>query len=125
MDKLQTCPHKEAATMPMLPPEPNQYPENLFAGPHGFGSRVWWVLHTKPRQEKSLARQLHQAAVPFFLPLASRRLWIRSRETVSYAPLFPGYLFLFGNGEARLKALSTNRVATALTVPNQQRLWQD
>jgi transcriptional antiterminator RfaH len=113
--------------MPMLPPEPNQYPENLFAdgSAEAFGSRVWWVLHTKPRQEKSLARHLHQASIPFYLPVIARRSVIRGRVFTSHVPLFSGYLFLLGEREERLAALATKRVVQTLDVAGQERLWDD
>jgi transcriptional antiterminator RfaH len=113
--------------MPMLPPEPSQYPENLFAGPaaDAFGSRVWWVLHTKPRQEKSLARHLHQAAIPFYLPVIARRSVIRGRIFTAHVPLFTGYLFLLGEREERVAALATKRVVQTLDVPGQEGLWRD
>jgi transcription antitermination factor NusG len=116
----------EAVAMPMLPPEPNQYPENLFtAAPEAFGSRVWWVLHTKPRQEKSLARHLLQAAIPFYLPVVARRSVIRGRVFLSHVPLFSSYLFLLGEREDRLAALATKRVVQTLEVPEQEGLWRD
>jgi transcription antitermination factor NusG len=113
--------------MPILPLERDLYPEGLFAEKSRADNlaRCWWVLHTKPRQEKSLARQLLASEVPFYLPLIPRRLFVRSRELTSHVPLFPGYLFLLGSGEERLAALSTNRVAGALQVPEQERLWHD
>jgi transcription antitermination factor NusG len=112
--------------MPMLPPEPNQYPDNLFAsGDEAFGSRVWWVLHTKPRQEKSLARHLHQASIPFYLPVIARRSVIRGRIFTSHVPLFSGYVFLLGEREERIAALATKRVVQTLEVPGQEGLWRD
>jgi transcription antitermination factor NusG len=44
---------------------------------------------------------------------------------VAHAPLFPGYLFLHADGEERLAALASNRVAHALTVHEQDRFWGD
>jgi hypothetical protein len=40
-------------------------------------------------------------------------------------PLFPGYLFLLGDGEARLHALTTGCVVRSLDVADQQGLWGD
>src|SRR5438552_1083192 len=105
---LRTAPtgaHREAAdvfwrmsvTMPILPAEPTCFPSQLFdealTAPVAT-DRAWWVLHTKPRQEKSLARQLCDAEVPFYLPLIARRLRIRGRTLTSHVPLFAGYVFL-------------------------------
>jgi transcription antitermination factor NusG len=113
--------------MPFLPPEPNTFPQELFAeeNPEVRQDRQWWVLHTKPRQEKSLARQLLQSQVPFYLPLIERRSVIRGRVMQSQVPLFPGYLFLLGQRDERVTALATNRVVHALEVPDQGTLWDD
>jgi transcription antitermination factor NusG len=113
--------------MPFLPPEPNTFPAELFAeeNPEVRQGRQWWVLHTKPRQEKSLARQLLQSQVPFYLPLIERRSLIRGRVMQSQVPLFPGYLFLLGQRDERVTALATNRVVHSLEVWDQRTLWDD
>lgn len=86
---------------------------------------MWWVLHTRPRQEKSLARDLHDCGAPFYLPLVRRRTLVRNRVMESSLPLFPGYLFLLADNEERMTALATRRVARSLDVPDQARLWRD
>ncbi len=114
--------------MPLLPPEPNLYPADLFTGAGAETpepGRVWWVLHTKPRQEKSIARQLLQARVPFYLPVIARRCLVRNRVLQSYVPLFAGYVFLLADRTERVTALATNRVVRTLEVFDQQGLWQD
>jgi transcriptional antiterminator RfaH len=113
--------------MPILPAEPAQYPERLLdqPAPPETGGRHWWALHTRPRQEKSLARTLSQQEVPFYLPLVPRRLRIRGKPVTSHVPLFPGYVFLLGSAEERITALATRRVVRSLAVTDQQGLWQD
>jgi transcription antitermination factor NusG len=113
--------------MPILPAEPALFPEALFdlPPPPETGGRHWWALHTRPRQEKSLARALSQRRIPFYLPLAGRRLRIRGQVVTSHLPLFPGYVFLLGAPEERVAALATRRVVRALAVADQQGLWQD
>jgi len=113
--------------MPILSAEPNWYPESLFEASEkveGEG-RLWWVLHTKPRQEKSLVRQLHEGRIPFYLPLVPRRSLIRNRTMTSYVPLFTSYVFLFATEEERVAALTTSRIVSQLKVPNQTKLWHD
>jgi len=87
--------------------------------------RYWWVIHTKPRQEKSLARALYGGKVPFYLPLISRTRRVRGSRITSYLPLFPGYVFLLGDREERLKALAMSPVVRSLEVVGQDRLWHD
>jgi hypothetical protein len=112
--------------MPILPPEPDQYPESLFEDPSlKTNMLAWWVLHTRPRQEKSLGRELYQAKAPFYLPLMSHRFLSRGRTLQSHIPVFGGYVFLLADHEKRSKALSTNRVANSLSVPDQAEMWQD
>jgi transcription antitermination factor NusG len=112
--------------MPILSAEPQLHPEGLFEQKSlACAGRRWWAVHTRPRQEKSLARQLHANDIPFFLPLISQRLRIRKRTITSHLPLFPGYLFLLAEAEERVTALSTKRIVRAIPVVDQDRLWHD
>jgi transcription antitermination factor NusG len=114
------------AVMPILAAEPTVFPETLFhCDAVDFARQRWSVLHTRPRQEKSLARQLHEKQIAFYLPLISKRVRVRKQVVRSYHPVFPGYLFLLADEEGRLGALGTRRVATSLDVNNQQQLWND
>ena len=82
----------------------------------------WWVLHTRARNEKVVALALAQHRVPYYLPLARlERTYTKCRVTVRL-PLFPGYLFLCGDHEAREKAWKTKRVAKILPVDDQEQL---
>src|SRR4051812_10260941 len=104
--------------MPLLPQEPCVFPTQLFEEPslERCEERAWWVLHTRPRQEKSLARALHQSGIPFYLPLIARRLNVRGRSLTSHVPLFAGYLFLLADRDEYLAALATSRVVQGLVV---------
>jgi transcriptional antiterminator RfaH len=113
--------------MPVLPAETDVYPDDLLApaAPLPLAGRVWYVLHTRPRQEKSLARVLLEQQVPFCLPQISRRRTSRGRTLTSFLPLFPGYVFLLANADERLAALKTQRVLKTLSVNDQELLWAD
>jgi transcription antitermination factor NusG len=112
--------------MPILPTETSLYPDNLFGDAEfTLPEHTWWVLHTRPRQEKSLARQLLSARSPFFLPLAARRNLMRGRVVESRLPLFSGYLFLLAGPDERVSALATKRVARAIPAPDGAALWRD
>lgn len=111
--------------MPLLGLEPSVYPERLFDEVDSDTAGRWWVLHTRPRAEKALARQCLGQQLPFFLPLYHRQWRNGGRRQRSYLPLFPGYLFLFGDDDIRLAALQTNLVATVLPVLQQRRLHDD
>ncbi len=112
--------------MPILPAEPHHYPTTLFdTDSLPAEGRSWWVLYTRPRQEKSLARELLQLHVPFYLPLVTTRNLIRGRPVDSYLPLFPNYLFLLAQPDERLQALDTRRIVRSIAVPHQVKLWAD
>lgn len=108
--------------MPILSKEVYVWPEALLSENEPLGDRddCWWVLHTRPRTEKVIARRLLSDRVPFFLPLYERRHRYRNGSVVSYLPLFPGYVFLRGTNETRLRGLDTSLVARCLNVPQQE-----
>jgi len=112
--------------MPLLPLEASVYPQSFFEleGKPG-GERHLHVLQTRPRQEKSVSRQLLKSHIPFYLPLLSRRLRYRNRRMTSHVPLFPGYIFLYGDGSERLAALKTSRIVRSLEVADEKTLWFD
>ena len=67
--------------MPILDLETSVYPANLFEGyTQEASDRSWWVLYTKSRQEKAVARQLLTWTVPFYLPLVAHTNMIRGRK---------------------------------------------
>jgi transcription antitermination factor NusG len=112
--------------MPILPAEPDRFPATLFDEPPAAAQpRCWWVMHTKPRQEKALARHLTAAAVPYYLPCVPRRNRIRGRVMTSQVPLFTGYLFLLADRAERVSALASDRVVHSLEVHDQAGLWAD
>jgi transcription antitermination factor NusG len=111
--------------MPILAAEPELFPPNLFSNhPPGDGCR-WYVAHTKPRQEKALARNLHAANVAYFVPTAPKRTLIRGRVHTSRLPVFPNYAFLRTHEDDRHRILATGRVANVLSVGDQDALWND
>lgn len=110
--------------MPILKPEPDLFPEDLFAlSPDRF---PWWVVHVRSRQEKLLARECRRRGVPFYLPLCEQRSSRDRRGRVAYVPLFTGYLFARGDLEhERLELLKTNLCLQVLAVPDQEGLAAD
>ncbi len=113
--------------MPLLPLEPFVFPDDLLDQPAFLPELItkWWVLHTRPRAEKSLARRLLRSTIPFFLPLCKRQWRHRGRLLCSYVPLFPSYVFLRGDHPAVVKTLETNLVARVLPVEDQAQLHGD
>jgi transcription antitermination factor NusG len=109
--------------MPLLKREPEILSENLFE--LAENELPWWVAHVKSRQEKAFARQLSYSSVPYYLPQHEKRVHRSGRTFVSYLPLFPGYVFLRGDHEARRAALRTDVLVRLLPVLDQARLTQE
>jgi transcription antitermination factor NusG len=87
--------------------------------------RRWWAVYTQTRQEKALARQLLAYRIPYYLPLIPRNQLSRGRAVKSYIPLFPGYVFVYGCDDERVRAMTTNRVVTVLPVADQRQFYHD
>jgi transcriptional antiterminator RfaH len=84
--------------------------------------RTWWVAHTKPRQEKSLARALEEHKVGFNLPQVPKTSVVRGRKVTAHLPLFTSYVFIFGNEFDRHTSMTTNRIAYLMAVPDPHKL---
>lgn len=112
--------------MPILAQESCLFPETLLTGlPSEMPGCQWWVLYTKARQEKAIARDLSAYEVPFYLPIVRKTAMCRDRKVTSHVPLFPGYVFLFGSEDQRVQALTTNRISRVLPVYDPERLERD
>jgi len=113
--------------MPILPAEPDVNPLNLWQlGGQGAPDELWWCLHTKPRQEKAVARALRLRDITYYLPQAVKvDRTPQGRKIRSVIPLFTGYLFLRGNEYARIEALRTDRLANVLEIYDQDTLIND
>jgi transcriptional antiterminator RfaH len=115
--------------MPILPVEPDCHPPNLWEQPDGLPVKEdgrWLCLHTKPRQEKSTARDLREHGLVYYLPqVVKESRTPNGRKLRSVVPLFPGYLFLYGDANDRLVALRGNRLVNILSVGDQEALVRD
>jgi transcriptional antiterminator RfaH len=112
--------------VPILREQISIYPDTLLDEPSsGPTPRRWFVLYTKARQEKALARDLLAYQVPFYLPLVKKTTLTRGRRQISFAPLFGGYVFLHGSEEERVRSLTTNRISRILPVDDQGQLVHD
>jgi transcription antitermination factor NusG len=88
----------------------------------GLGDHEWWLAHTRPQQEKKVAAALLSRRVPYYLPRITRKSLMRGRPRMARVPLFPGYVFVYGDQDDRLAALKTNRLLTIQHVPDGERL---
>lgn len=85
---------------------------------------LWYVAHTRARNEKALAADLAHMRIPAYLPLRlhETRSPRTRRITRSVVPVFPGYLFFNATEAQRYQSLTTNRIAKLLIVPEQKQL---
>lgn len=119
---------------PVVGGELSLYPEDLLGGiddqqMEGIEDqetgRQWWVVYTKSRQEKALARSLRGYEIPFYLPLVEKTTVYRRSKLRSQVPLFGSYLFMFASPEERVVSLTTNRISRAIEVPEPEGLRHD
>ncbi len=83
-------------------------PEAKYFQPH------WYALYTRSRHEKTVAMQLGDRSVDYFLPLYDTvRKWRNGRFHVQL-PLFPGYVFVRIPLRERLKVLQVPGVVTVV-----------
>ena len=110
--------------MPILRSEVELSPDGLLEQSPDV-DRPWRVAHTRPRQEKALARELVAAGAPFYLPCQLRRVRVRNRVVTSRIPLFSGYLFVQSTDDERWRIAASKRVACFLNVRNETRFLED
>jgi hypothetical protein len=107
--------------MPILPEEPSTHPEDLFD--HDLfvseRGRKWRLAHTRPRQEKVLARFLRSREIPYFMPCSQKRHIIRGKMFISFLPIFPGYLFIYADDEEHHVGVTCRHAASLQVVPDQ------
>lgn len=80
----------------------------------------WVAVYTKPRQEKSLARDLQERRVTYFLPMVLRQTSSGGRRRKNLYPLFASYMFFAGDDAARLAVLRTERLVRVIDVDESQ-----
>jgi len=107
---------KASENPPVIWPEDNSVVD--FTG-------LWWVVHSKSRNEKALAQDLIRSQINYFLPMTWKVRRQKGRTIRSLLPLFGGYLFFCGNEMQRVELLRTNRVANLIEVTDQQRLVKE
>ncbi|MFI5379191.1 MAG: transcription termination/antitermination protein NusG [Tepidisphaerales bacterium] len=86
---------------------------------------LWYVLHTKSRQEKVVADGLAAMGIAHFLPLLKQVRYYGNRKAWVDLPLFPGYVFLRGAVDHVYEADRTKRIAQIIKVHQQDKLdWE-
>lgn len=73
---------------------------------NGDESKKWFVLQTKPRNEKIVIHQIEQKKIEVYSPFIEKiRIWSDRKKKVQ-TPMFSGYVFIHGNEEERKRAIS-------------------
>jgi transcription antitermination factor NusG len=112
--------------MPILPIEPDIFPDDLLEQADPESALRWWALYTLSRREKDLIRRLRALNISHYAPLIKRRTRSpNGRTRISQVPLFAGYVFLRGGEDDRYSALKTNCISRCLTVDDPERLVRD
>ncbi|WP_153559342.1 transcription termination/antitermination protein NusG [Roseimaritima sediminicola] len=110
--------------MPLLPQEPDMFPEDLLETV--AEDAPWWAIYTRSRQEKTLMRRLREDGIPHYGPVIPRRYRSPAgRLRTSFMPLFPNYVFLQGDNEARYTAVCTGCVSRCVAVDDPAELVTD
>jgi transcriptional antiterminator RfaH len=112
--------------MPILPQEPDIFPEQLLGEQETPATDTWWLLYCLARKEKVLSRRLRALEIAHYCPMVKRQTRSSSgRVRTSHVPLFAGYAFLRGDEEVRYRALQTNCVSKCMPVGDPERLVRD
>jgi transcription antitermination factor NusG len=115
--------------MPLLKKETDLFPADLLdpgVAEEAAADRSWWALYTMSRCEKQLMRRLESLGVPFYGPMIQRRFRSPAgRVRTSYVPLFPNYVFVYGDYEQRQTCLVTNCVSRWFEVADGPQLIGD
>ena len=69
----------------------------------------WYVIRTKPHQERQAEFHLRQLSVETYLPLFRQHKRVRRQEKTVVEPLFPRYLFARFDIQDRYRAVSFSR----------------
>ncbi|MCC9601103.1 KOW motif-containing protein [Stieleria sp. JC731] len=111
--------------VPILPKEPDRFPEDLLDSEVATKSD-WWLLYTKSRQEKQLMRQLRELNLSHYGPqIEQRKRSPAGRVRTSFVPLFSNYVFMCGTEEDRYNAVCTGCVQKVTEITDVEILLAD
>lgn len=86
------------------------------------GAGDWFVLHTRPRQEKAVARDLTARRIHHFLPLTSSVRFHGRKRIETQVPLFAGYVFLRGSACDAWTLDRLGRLVQVIAIADQDRI---
>jgi len=109
--------------MPLLKREPDIFPSSIFELDSVV--RPWRVAHVRSRQEKVLARYLHERDIPFYLPQTELETRRSGRTFRSHLPLFTSYVFIRAAKDDCLTVRRSDVLANLLDVADQPQLHEE
>ena len=83
---------------------------------------LWFVAHTRPRQEKKLKSHCERNGIAATLPCYKTRHKYRGKTVAFDKPLFPGYVFLQLQTDQKTSVRQNDHVANLLEVTDQETL---
>jgi transcription antitermination factor NusG len=114
--EVQLLSRTKGQTPPIL------YPADRSIDSISSGDGRWWVAHTKSKFEKAFAWDLINKKIGYFLPLVPR-IYVRGGvKRRLLLPLFPSYVFFFGDRNDRTDALCTDRLCQVIYAADQSTL---
>jgi transcription antitermination factor NusG len=114
--------------MPILGKEDDIFPSNLLEGEAILTDtdRKWWCIYTLSRREKDLMRKLKSLEISHYGPMIPKRYRSpNGRLRTSYVPLFPNYVFMWGDEDDRYQAMTTNCISKCNPINERERLVTD
>lgn len=114
--------------MPILKKENDIFPPELLDDDSTLSDSEhrWWCIYTMSRREKELMRQLETKQISFYSPIVAKRYRSHSgRLRTSFIPLFPNYVFLYGDESDRREAMTTNCISKCTVIEDPRRLLMD
>ena len=84
--------------------------------------RDWYVLQTKPRAEKKVARWMEFYKYFCHIPLTMHIRKVQRRKVKTLLPLFPGYVFSRLSPEERVTMLKTNLINKTIFVQHPRQM---
>lgn len=69
-------------------------------------AKKWYVIQTRPKNEKKVFEQISRKDIEVFLPLIQTVRYWSDRKKKLMVPLFPGYVFVNTFKEERISAIS-------------------
>lgn len=98
----------------------NATEESLLCGPPAKPGLQWYCLYTRPRHEKSVAKQCIRLGADFYLPLRTVTHRYRSGRKSRWLPLFAGYVFCCADTDQHIELSRAERVLSVIEVVDQE-----